>query len=259
MFIENLYTKDEGFGIGNDALLLLPMEYRIIIAWSIISFTSIIICFCFYYLRFKFPKRNDIFIQEYWLDSIKGLLFIFLCYLMIAFFKPLFGRPYYYSVIFNDILTEYLPKNWIYDSSKYIWGSGIDGTGNVEYKNWWEINDFLENLKYWFSDTAHLFQTDGWINQDFPSGHTISTFCVATIMFLFVNQQKNRELTKIKISIIWIWFTFILFSMKFSLVVAMTHWWTDFEFSTLFGLLMFYLISKIVDSTWNGILIKIKK
>ncbi|WP_157806941.1 phosphatase PAP2 family protein [Spiroplasma floricola] len=235
------------------------MKYRINISIIVIFFTTLIILLSAYYIRFKFSKRKDIFIQEYWIDSIKGILFIFLCYFMILIFKPLFGRPYYYSVIFNDILNSYLPENWNYDSSKYFWGAGIDGTENVQYKNWWEINDFWKNLKYWFSSTAHLNQTNGWINQDFPSGHTISSFCVISIMFLFINNKKNRKLTNKKISIIWIWFSLILFNMKFSLVIAMTHWWTDVEFSTLFGLLMFFIVPKIIDYKQKRYFIKVNK
>ncbi|AOG61008.1 hypothetical protein SHELI_v1c10610 [Spiroplasma helicoides] len=248
IWLDDAINSDQGFGVGNDALIVDSNEYKIYAIILVKIFELIALIAITYYLRFKFSKREDIFVQEYWVDSLKGIFYISASYIIVILMKNSFGRPYYYSTIFNEILnTEVAAKGWTYNPDVLTWGGGQFGVDNVEYKNWWEPNDFLNNLENWFKGDVEKTQTNAWWNVDFPSGHTTSTFCVLTVMYLFINPNKERKLNKRKIAFIYIWIFVVLTSMKFALVVYRSHWWTDVEFSTFFGIFMFPFSSMVMN------------
>ncbi|QEH62332.1 hypothetical protein SCHIN_v1c11390 [Spiroplasma chinense] len=251
--------EDTGFGQGIDAKLMETTTYRIVAYWIIKSTEFAIMLYATIYLRVLFHKRSDVLEQEYWVDSLKGLVYIGYCYTMIFVLKWGMGRPFYYSTIFNQIIeNEATPRGWEY-SGAVMWGTG-DGTQNMPYYEWWQPNHFLDNLKEWGSVSgAKDTNTTGWWNRAFPSGHTSGTFCTITIMYLFINPQKGRVLTNKKIVIIALWFLH-LNSMKFALIVYRFHWWTDLDFSTIFCIAIFPLVPKFVDKhlRWWTNLIKAK-
>ncbi|WP_041618828.1 phosphatase PAP2 family protein [Spiroplasma taiwanense] len=237
---------DNGFGIGVDTRILDTIWYQIGVTIAIKLIELAIITYTTYYLRVKFSKREDVLQQEFWIDSMKGLVYIIICYIMIGLFKTIFGHPFYYSTIFDQILVQAKNLGYNYTVS-VIWGSGPEGTEAVKYYEWWQVNNFLDNIKYWFDFDSSTKMTEGWWNRDFPSGHTVSTLSILSVMFLFINPSKNRVLNKNKISFIYFIVFIHLTLMKYALMLYKVHWPTDLEFSSIYGTIAFYFAILFTD------------
>ncbi|QBQ08143.1 phosphatase PAP2 family protein [Spiroplasma gladiatoris] len=253
------FKKDFGFGPGNDPYSLADLNYRVyaLIVIKILELGVMLAGFIF--LRFKLSKRKDILTNEYWMDSLKGISYIAFMYMVVGAGKTFFGRPYPYSVNFDEILRKTEEKGWTYTPETGYFGTGIDGRENATYFPWWKPNDFFGNIKYWFDFNAHQKDNNGWWNRDFPSGHTTSVCGMTSIMFYFIGPNKKRNLKWYKIFYIYMIIGFLLPTMQMSLILQRTHWASDLEFSNIIALSFIPLANYFVNrhvrywkNKWNA-------
>ncbi|QGS52379.1 phosphatase PAP2 family protein [Spiroplasma tabanidicola] len=230
------FSRDFGYGPGNDPYTFISQKYRTYSTIFIKILELGVMIVGFVVLRFKFAKREDILLNEYWTDALKGCVWIVFMYIVVVLGKMSFGRPYPYTVDFENSLRRAHESGWTYTPETGYFGTGPDGTSNVDYLPWWIPNDFFKNFKNWFVFNAFEKDNNGWWNRDFPSGHTAATSSMVSIMFLFINPNKKRKLTWYKLAYIYFVFLIILPSMKFGLMAQRTHWASDLEFTTIFAI-----------------------
>lgn len=236
---------DDGFGKYNDPKLEESISFRHWAYAGVRVFQISAMIGATIWFRTKFIKRTDVFTQEYYLDAVKSLFYMFSLALMVLIIKWSFGRTYYYNTIFESILTKLEAKGWVYNPEVVKWGTGADGSLNAPYFDWWDPNDFLNNLKYWFGPGE--FQSDNaWWNRAFPSGHTCATFSAFGIWFCFLGENKGRQVTKKKI-VAFIGCFILINSLKYSLLVYRFHWISDLEFSTVYSIIMIPVINYFVN------------
>ncbi|QEH61379.1 phosphatase PAP2 family protein [Spiroplasma chinense] len=240
---------DNGFGHDRDAKIMDTILYRYWAYGVVRVIQTSIVLISTYYLRFVFSKRSDVLEQQYWVDSFKALLYMMILAFFIMIVKWSFGRPFWFHVHFSEILAEKQKEDpsWVYDNTHINWGTGVDGTGPVEYYPWWKPNHFFDSLKYWFLSEADKRKvTNVWYARAFPSGHTNSTFAAFGLWFCFIGEHKGRKMTNKKVWMLA--FCFILLcTMKYSLFIMGFHWITDLEISTIFAILMIPAINSLVD------------
>ncbi|WP_026389612.1 phosphatase PAP2 family protein [[Acholeplasma] multilocale] len=247
---------DDGWGQGFDSKLVDTYVPRMTARIFLFIVESIIMMSVFYFLRFKFSKRKDVLTGEYWVDSLKVLIFIGFGYIMIFIFKQSFGRPYFYSVVFDDVIRDKAMELGV-DPSLIDQGP----FNQADYKEWYEINgNWLENLKYWlpwriFNGSDINNAPAGWTDGDFPSGHTISTFAILALMFFFVGKHKTTNNHKGVKIFAAIWFIHLL-SMNFSLIVFRFHWLTDTTFAMMFSIVFLPIASVFTERMTRKIIVK---
>ncbi|WP_026389613.1 phosphatase PAP2 family protein [[Acholeplasma] multilocale] len=260
------FKVDPLWGDANWKTLESYYSRRLIILVHTGIFTTVGIISMFYF-RLNFSKKNDIIQSEYWIAALKMLLVGFLAYIIEFIGKHSFGRPYYYSVKFND-LFGYLDENGNIVYGQYtqqLIGLGVDvkqvilegPMGQADMDNWhqwkyWFIpNNFLENLKRWplWADqkpTGVGVIKDQWWNRDFPSGHIISAMWFFGAVFLFIGRDHKLRGS-------WKFWTILagaivyMIGMIFGMVVYRFHWMTDMLFSATLILLMFPLANAIIN------------
>ncbi|WP_026389634.1 phosphatase PAP2 family protein [[Acholeplasma] multilocale] len=254
------------FGDGTDAKLIdtyVPrMSARIILFVIESSFQVIGL----YYLRFKFSKRDDILIKAYWIDVIKILVYAIWCYIFVITIKQSMGRPYFYYTsgildveVWNEALNN-LPNNH-QEINDYFENYGEV----VRYFPWWERNgNWIDQLAHWqpwnqfIPDSWKVAQPLSWNNVAFPSGHTVGTFSLLSLLYLFVGKSEDRKV-RVGLRIFGgIWFLHMM-SMNFSLVVYRFHWLTDTTFSMMLSLLSLPIVGWIVDRWVRHLISKFNK
>ncbi|WP_026389255.1 phosphatase PAP2 family protein [[Acholeplasma] multilocale] len=262
-------NMDTGFGPGIDAEYLTSNTYKLVSRIIIVTQELLILTLSIIYLRTKFSKRQDVLSNEYWVSSVKALVFFILPYVALWFIKQSFGRPFLvnsdYSTIIGQVelvdgkavgitLTEEMLKiPGIEDNIQYI----LDSYNNnqwtqAEYFQWYEVNgNWFDNLKYWlpwrmFNGVDMTNAPKAWADGDFPSGHTLSTFSLIGIGYVFVGKNRPKKLP-IYIKVIFVvWFMHLLIMMT-TLVIARSHWLSDVFFSYVFDFLMLFASSFLVE------------
>ncbi|WP_338984656.1 phosphatase PAP2 family protein [Spiroplasma endosymbiont of Diplazon laetatorius] len=258
-FTANLYwiittTKiDDGYGPGISGWFLDSYKIRQIILIVLFLLETTAMSLVFYYIRFKFVRRSDILSSGYKVDAIKAFSAFLTTSLIVYIMKVVFGRPYFYSVDFENIfysdrVTDEWKTYWITTGHKIkswgIYDVEIDRVMGVDYLPWWQINDFFGN----FTDIFKPLGTGkaGWWNMDFPSGHMISCFTMLYTAYFFLGEKKNRKLNWKLWSIIGIWFLHIN-TMQYTQIISRTHWISDTSFSIILSLIVIIFNGKIID------------
>ncbi|ENY68891.1 Hypothetical protein, predicted transmembrane protein, PAP2 super family [Metamycoplasma auris 15026] len=226
-----------GFGSEGDAIYATKFIYRKVALISTIFVHLTLFIWGGWYLHFKFARSQDFLTNKYWVESIKFILFSIISYIIIILVKGLTSRPYYYNVIYGDLLESvkqehpewvsyYLSQNW----AKHGFDLG-DGkfAGNIPLDiqlPWYVINGKP------FKPDPQLKFFDNWVDWAFPSGHVIATLNIGLIFFFFLSNNKTLNYKKI----IWIVVYLIYFwSMAIGLIVNRAHWVSDIAFSFLWG------------------------
>ncbi|WP_434341761.1 phosphatase PAP2 family protein [Mycoplasma putrefaciens] len=238
--------QGNGFGPEGDAVFLMSSWYRKIAIISMIILDLIIMVVGFCLIHFKFARSKDFLVNQYWIQAIKILLFAALSYIVVVFLKGLTSRPYYYNVIYGDLLEKLKNQghaDWVehyLNQSSFRHGFDI-GDGKFDHNisddwPWYVINGSA------FKPAKNLALYKNWVEWAFPSGHLIATLTIGTTFFFFLS--NNKKLTYKKI--IWLLiFLLHLLSMTFALIVDRGHWFSDVSFSYLFGLPLIWIVNKI--------------
>ncbi|AHI53327.1 phosphatase PAP2 family protein [Spiroplasma culicicola] len=262
VFAIQIPTRDNGFGPGNDAKLLgdsmIRMPWHLLM--SVINFTII-------GYTYKWAQRNlntnsyskDIMNIE---KSSKLAAQIFFSFMIVYILKTLFGRPVYFSVIYN---SHEFSGNYptMQEIMNYLnlnganWDSNASTSGiiykQVDYLAWYQPNNIG---KYWWRlfwpvDFTNDPNGDQYWQQAFPSGHTNAIICGFTTVY-FVENKKVRDVlaTIIFISII---------GMNLNLIIMRFHWATDVFFSNISSFSVWFLINYLFNKHTKMIHLSIRK
>ncbi|WP_339020512.1 phosphatase PAP2 family protein [Spiroplasma endosymbiont of Atherix ibis] len=242
---------DDGFGVGISGWFLESYDIRQIILIVLFLIESIAIAITFWYIRFIFIKKPYSILCEYKVDTIKAFsAFIFSSFVVFSM-KVIFGRPYFYSVDFENIFysdrVEPLWKQYWLETGHKIksWGVINQTTGRVngvEYLEWWQINNFFSNIGDLFAPLGT--GKAGWWNLDFPSGHMISFFTMIYASYFFIG--RNRKINWKIWSVVIIWFIHLNI-VQYTQIISRTHWISDTSFSIILCLVILIFNGKIID------------
>ncbi|AUF83768.1 phosphatase PAP2 family protein [Mesoplasma syrphidae] len=248
-----IYGKnmDMGAGPGIDPKIMGTWIYRFVGRAIALGTISIVMVGVMIYLRISFSKRNDVLSGEYWVDSIKIMVFVVALFVIVFFIKQTTGRPFYYNTIFDDgvknELLELMQKNGI-DNAHDILEKNYDRWSQANYLPWYKINgNFFTNFKFWQPWGNHLGGPNHWGDRDFPSGHTVSMFSLISLMIYFIGKNKPQiSLAKYFFISFWI---LNLVAMNLMLVVYRFHWVTDTTFSVMLGIIVIVITNKTVGKS----------
>lgn len=225
-------STDFGWGVGNDVRTQASYIYRYVsrIIAVIIEF-SLIITFAIF-SRTVFERRQSFLHSNHWYTGLKVAIFFFYSYSMIWFFKHFSGRPYYFSVVYEEMTEKMKEMGWI-ESNNSPWGS-------AQYLPWYVPNNLFENLKHWFTmPPKSTSSTDQYWNMDFPSGHTTAMTIVTSFTAFFSSGRKERS-HKI-FYFMYVGSLLLVLNMCFTMVYYRFHWTTDVAWSLFIGILLWSL------------------
>ncbi|WP_027875799.1 phosphatase PAP2 family protein [Mesoplasma chauliocola] len=244
-------NRNDGYGSGVNAIFFESQKIRQYILIFLFVIESLSFICLFYYLRFKFSKRQDLLVNGYRVDAIKAFVIFLLTSLVVWIMKPTFGRPYFYSVDFENIFySEQMKAEWAQywiqtghtiKSWGYLNGTNVE---SVPYKEWWQVNDFFGNITSIFKPLGS--GEPGWWNMDFPSGHMNSSFTILFAGYFFLGEKKKRKINWYKWVIIVIWFIHINI-MQYTQIISRTHWITDTSFTISISLFALIINGAIID------------
>ncbi|AUM62861.1 phosphatase PAP2 family protein [Spiroplasma monobiae] len=258
-FVANIYwivttTKiNDGFGIGISGWFLESYSIRQIILIVIFIFETTAFAIAFWYIRFKFIKRPDVLSAGYKVDAIKAFSAFIVSSLIVYLMKFVFGRPYFYSVIFDELfysdrMEESWRTYWIQEGHKIkSWGildPKTETVSGVEYLGWWQINDLFGDFKNWFKPLGT--GNPGRWNMDFPSGHMVSCFTMLYSAYFFIGEKKKRKINWKIWTLIGIWFLHMNI-MQYTQIVSRTHWITDTAFTIALSMVIIMFNSLIIE------------
>ncbi|AAT75410.1 unknown transmembrane protein [Mesoplasma florum L1] len=127
-------NRNDEFGPGVNGWFLDSQKIRQYILIAIFIIETLGFVATFYYLRFKFSNRAGLLKNGYRVDSIKTLTIYILSSLVVWIMKPVFGRPYFYSVdFFNLFYSDRLQPEW-----RDYWmqtGHTIKSWGDFKWRN----------------------------------------------------------------------------------------------------------------------------
>jgi membrane-associated PAP2 superfamily phosphatase len=83
--------------------------------------------------------------------------------------------------------------------------------------------------------------SNSWWNNDFPSGHTVGTFCLFALFFYIV-ANDDKKINKKTVIFFWTILAHITI-LQISLLIYRFHWLTDLNFSTMFCIPCFWLVN----------------
>lgn len=239
---------DMGWGINFDVKSQLPMKYRLIS--YIISFTLEVCVILFFLVMFRtvFYQKKVLLETNYWYQATKVATFFFLSYLMVWFCKHLFGRPYYFSVVYQRMYEEMIAMGLTPSAAAVSWNwPELDNI--PEFTPWYVTNNVWANLKYWSTLPPKSDpNNDQYWNMDFPSGHTIA---VAILVSLTSLMWGNQSQTIKKVTFLSLFLLVIVFwiNMMFTMVYSRFHWASDVLFSSIFAIIAWKVACRIVELT----------
>ncbi|WFQ93941.1 phosphatase PAP2 family protein [Mycoplasma feriruminatoris] len=239
----SIINKDNGFGNNADAVLLDSNIYRNsgMIIFSAIHTILLITVFC--WIHFKLARTKEFLTDKYWIDALKVLIIAIFSSITVIL-KGMTSRPFYYNVIYNDLLEQVrLNKHsdWVdhylnqdvfkhgfldIKTNKYIANSTTDWP-------WYVSNGFFNPSKY-------TNQFSSWQDWAFPSGHVCMSLALGNVLYLFIT--KNNKITYKKLIVLGIYLLH-LFSMGFALVVNRGHWVSDIAFSYVYFIPIIVLVN----------------
>ncbi|EOA07315.1 Hypothetical protein, predicted transmembrane protein, putative PAP2 family protein [Mycoplasma yeatsii 13926] len=237
--------KGNGFGSDGDAVFLMSMHYRKVALIFSIIVTHLIMIVGFCLLHFKFARSQNFLSNQYWIESIKVILFAIVTYIIIVLLKGMTSRVYYYNVVYADLLEKMKQEghqDWVnvYLNQTEFKHGLVDGNNNVINIEgdwaWYVINGTM------FHPRQDLNFYHKWVEWAFPSGHIIGTLTMSTTFFFFLSNKKKLSYINIIFLVI---FLLHLLSMSCALVVDRGHWFSDVCFSYLFGLPLIWVVHKI--------------
>ncbi|QVK05200.1 phosphatase PAP2 family protein [Mycoplasma mycoides] len=245
VIIKNIKTfnQDNGFGSSGDAVLLDSNIYRNSGNILVSVIHTILLISVFYWIHFKLARSKDFLISQYWIDALKVLIVVLVSTSTVVL-KGMTSRPFYYNVIYNDLLEQvklngnnhwvehYLNQNIFkhgfldIKTNKYIANSTTDWP-------WYVSNGFFNPSKY-------TNQFNYWHEWAFPSGHVAASLVLGYVLYLFIT--KNNKITYKTLIVLGIYLLH-LFSMSFALVVNRGHWVSDIAFSYVFYIPLIVVIN----------------
>ncbi|AJM71638.1 phosphatase PAP2 family protein [Mycoplasma yeatsii] len=236
--------KGNGFGVDGDAVFLMSMHYRKVALIFSIIVTHLIMIVGFCLLHFKFARSQNFLSNQYWIESIKVILFAIVTYIIIVLLKGMTSRVYYYNVIYADLLEKMKQEghqDWvnIYLNQTEFKHGLVDGNKVINIDGdwpWYVINGTM------FHPRQDLNFYHKWVEWAFPSGHIIGTLTMSTTFFFFLSNKKKLSYVNIIFLVISL---LHLLSMSCALVVDRGHWFSDVCFSYLFGLPLIWVVHKI--------------
>ncbi|ARU91707.1 putative lipoprotein [Spiroplasma clarkii] len=112
--LERFGNYDRGFGSSFDPKLLESISWRHW-AYAVVRVIQVsLMLFGAYYCRYIFSKRKDVFTQEYWIDALKGIIYMIVMSLMILAVKWSLVDPSTMIIFF-----KYFKRNW--SPGLHIW------------------------------------------------------------------------------------------------------------------------------------------
>ncbi|AHI53310.1 phosphatase PAP2 family protein [Spiroplasma culicicola] len=243
----SMFYKDKGFGIGIDNELIDSYKYKIVGQIISMLYQYPILFWGTWYIGTKLEKKKDFFYQGYWVDALKGILYFATVYLTVILMKIFMGRPYYFNIIFGDLYSKLSPEmqnHYLasgqrfgdYDVLTNSWTANMDGDWP-----WWRVNNFLMRDENSYNP-GHFF------DYSFPSGHVVSSFCTTSIMMLFINPNKNRNITGPKATALYL-LVLNAILMNFATVIMRWHFVTDTMFSIIISILYFIMAWFVIEKT----------
>ncbi|KKW61837.1 phosphatase PAP2 family protein [Mycoplasma capricolum] len=236
------FNADNGFGYGGDAIYLLSSKYRNICLIVSLIIHCIGLFVGFYIIHYKFKNDPSYLVDKYWIQAVKILFIVLISYTILVLLKGMTSRPYYYNIIYGDLLKQVKlngHNDWVdhyLNQSTFKHGFNI---GDSKYANnipgewpWYRINGCL------FRPDKNLVQFKHWFDWAFPSGHIGATLIVGCTFFYFLT--NNQKLTPLKITLLGLYFLHLV-SMSFAIVVNRGHWVSDVTFTYLWLLPLIFL------------------
>lgn len=242
--------KNEGFGPGINKWTFESLRTRQIAKILVFLFQTSFLVFGSYYVHFTLINKKQFWRQEYWIDTIKALTFFALTYILVAFLKGLLSRPYYYNVIFGNLLSQAKDQSVVdayrnqnlyqygYNNGNNLWDANIPG----EWP-WYKANGY-------FNPLPNMPRFDSPINYAFPSGHVNATYCMASTLFLGLG--KDRKFNWVIKLLLGLFLIHVL-SMTFALLTMRGHWVSDLTFTHVWALMMFPIVNLIVNKIMQRI------
>ncbi|WP_434337680.1 phosphatase PAP2 family protein [Mycoplasma mycoides] len=236
------FNADNGFGNSGDAIYLLSNKYRNVGLIISLIIHCIGLFIGFYVINYKFKNDPSYLVDKYWIQASKILFIVFVSYTIIVLLKGMTSRPYYYNIIYGDLLEQLRLDNhndWVdyyLNQSTFKYGFNI---GDNKYANnipgewpWYKINESL------FKPDKNSVQYKHWFDWTFPSGHVAATLIIGCTFFYFLT--NNQKLTLIKIILLSLYFLHLI-SMSFAIVVNRGHWISDITFTYLWLLPLIFI------------------
>lgn len=246
-----------GMGAGFDPKAMYWTDIRHYCTIVIIAISEFIFLLFVLFFRTNVFHRNTIFNIETIKASVKMVIFIAFSFITVFLLKHLFGRPFYYSNVFEkapnggrsmiDIL-----ENKYHISPDKIKEMGV--WGQVDYKPWYIPNNVSDNFKNWFDSEGLTNSADQWWNMDFPSGHTASFAVFAAAGAYIPSEQKYKKLKIFSI----VMGIFLVVQIQMSMMIYRFHWCSDVTFSAIVCIGYWFAANYIVEknvakwiSWWN--------
>lgn len=261
-------TANVGFGPGMDIWFALG-RWELAIVFTIhAAIQLVLISISIWWLRTRFSKREDILIQNYWIDVTKCLVLFTVLETSIYILKPISGRPYFLDVnrveVWNMLPNSYKDASiqyangtvWEEFANRYMNHLPINSNSlNAKYIDWWDIQLF--NKEYWDVLFNGILDKNGYTDIAFPSGHmNASTICVMGITIPTISVKKQRKITWWK----WLGITITFLTMmliSLGELISRTHYLSDLTFACLFSILLSFPITYGTDKVVYYSLIKI--
>lgn len=164
-------TTDEGEKIQYNIKKLIGVkEFRIILI-IIVSYQFFLFSGILLYIKLVFVKKPFFYEKQYWIISLKVLIYFFIVYGLVASIKIIMGKDYYVGigqVLQNrvDFYAEKYGTNIIFNPN---WITFPDG-----YQPWWTFNGLIgdpDGLN-WAIDKILIvmhFLQDIWLNWEYVS------------------------------------------------------------------------------------------
>ncbi|WP_338971951.1 phosphatase PAP2 family protein [Spiroplasma endosymbiont of Panorpa germanica] len=276
-------NENTGWGPGIDVEYLTDNTFKIISRISIFIIEASLLISFILLMRLKISKSSILLENRVWILAISSILFGIISFFSINYLlKQTFGRPYYLNVKFEryigkvhldetgfavdiDLTPEVkklepqhpdLKQQILQSYNESNYWTQADG-----YYKWYEVNgNWFQNLQYWTNlrwltwwiKFDHEYkQPLCWLNQDFPSGHTVSGFTgiyYALFANALIKDERKRKITTNTLFSIWLFSEILMVNL---LVVARTHYisdtWFSFAYCT-FALIVSLKISNVTSS-----------
>lgn len=232
---------DRGWGVGVNTTFVETYEKGFIfrIVFFVIGFSFH--CGVIYFIHFHLARRKLLLKEDYWVPSLKILMFAAFTYATVGIIKVAMGRPYYLSNIYENnpdggwSIREELSNK--FEETYPTWRE-------LPYMRWWEP---YRPFPHWHELITFNFDSHQY-NNDFPSGHIAS--CAIFLSLIFYGLDKPRKTWRYKAMIGFSYLMLIQFiAVYFGMVIYRMHWLSDMAFTALF-MVPYWRFSEVKVNAW---------
>lgn len=196
-----------------------------------------------YWAHFYLAKNQVLIENDYWVSALKVIMFAILIYAIVGITKLAFGRPYYFSNIFEyNQFKELNPTGKTILEEMQEAGFGPPSSNKMPYlqlpyTEWWEpFRPFpYQHQLFALNFNPYLF------NVDFPSGHMASAAILLSAIFFGLDHAKKRSTSGLTIVFSYLMFVQILF-VYFGMVIYRFHWLSDMAFTMMLDIIFIYFV-----------------